>query len=55
MVVEGLRREGFFARLICQGDLNDDASYKEKEKEKEKKNQSNAPLLWNCSFACFRG
>lgn len=36
MEVEGLRREGFFARLICQGDLDDDASYKEKEKEKKK-------------------
>ena len=35
MEVEGLRREGFFARLICQGDLDDDASYKEKEKEKK--------------------
>ena len=38
MEVEGLRREGFFARLICQGDLDDDASYKEKEKKKKKFN-----------------
>ena len=48
--VEGARREGFIAGLICQvredlddDDDDDDAAYKGEKKEKKK--SSNAPLL----------
>lgn len=48
--VEGVRREGFIAQLICKvrGDLDDDAAYKEKKKKKEEINCATTVELISC-------